>query len=86
MLERLSNQARFVLAIISKELIIEKRRKADIVADMRKQGYKPIPKLPKKPDEVEAGANESEDEEVPDAQEAGAKDTGEPLHISGSVL
>lgn len=45
---------------------------------MRKQGYKPIPKLAKKPDEIEAGANESEDEEVPEAAgAAGAKDTGE---------
>lgn len=75
-LERLSNQARFVLAIINKELVIQRRKKADIVADMRKQGYKPIPKLPKKAGEVDMGEEQEEEEEVPEADDAQGKDSG----------
>jgi DNA topoisomerase-2 len=73
-LERLSNQARFVLAIISDELKISKRKKADIVVEMRAQGYKPIPKAPKKVDArspEDADADHESEEEV-DLDEAGA--------------
>lgn len=50
------------------------------MADMRKQGYKPIPKLPKKPDSTAVGELESEEEEVPEAVNAQGKDSG--MHAS----
>jgi DNA topoisomerase II len=43
-LDRLNNQARFVQMIISRELVVSNRKKVDIVADLRKHKFKPIPK------------------------------------------
>ncbi|KAI6022572.1 type II DNA topoisomerase [Pisolithus marmoratus] len=42
--ERLSNQARFVKMIVDKELVVSNRKKADIVADLRKHKFRPFPK------------------------------------------
>ena len=66
--------------------MIQKRKKADIVADMRKMGYTPIPKLPKKPDET-GPAEDEDEEEVPDAalSVVGQKDSGTCLLAFGLV-
>ncbi|KAL5535074.1 TOP2 [Sanghuangporus sanghuang] len=45
--ERLSNQARFVQMIVKKELVVSGRKKADIVADLRKKNFRPFPKVSK---------------------------------------
>ncbi|PWN50958.1 type II DNA topoisomerase [Violaceomyces palustris] len=42
--EKLSNQARFIQMVISRQLVISNRKRADIVADLRKHDFKPIPK------------------------------------------
>jgi DNA topoisomerase-2 len=42
--ERLTNQARFVQMIIDKQLIVSNRRKADIVADLKKHEFRAFPK------------------------------------------
>lgn len=39
----ISNQMRFILAVVSGELVISNRKKADIVADLEQQGYDPMP-------------------------------------------
>lgn len=41
--EKLNNQARFVQMIVSGELKISNRKKADIVADLRKKSFTPFP-------------------------------------------
>ncbi|EIW65215.1 type II DNA topoisomerase [Trametes versicolor FP-101664 SS1] len=46
-LDRLNNQARFVKMIIDKELIVNNRKKADIVAELRKKQFRPFPKVAK---------------------------------------
>lgn len=66
-LDRLSNQARFILAVIEGKLVINKRAKKDIVAQMRREGYKPIPKLNKKADGTAVDEDAEEEEEVPEA-------------------
>jgi len=77
-LDRLSNQARFVLAVINGKLVVAKRKKTDIVTQMRTEGYKAIPKLAKKLDTSNepGGGNESE-EEVEEAAADGQRDSGE---------
>ena len=45
MFERLSNQARFILMIVDKKLVVSGRRKADIVSELKSLNFKPIPKI-----------------------------------------
>nr|GAT45321.1 DNA topoisomerase II [Mycena chlorophos] len=53
--EKLTNQARFVQMIVDGELVVSKRKKADIVVDLRKHKFRPFPKLKKA---KEAGEDE----------------------------
>ncbi|KAI0358820.1 type II DNA topoisomerase [Trametes cingulata] len=46
-LDRLNNQARFVKMIVDKELVVSNRKKADIVAELRKKQFRPFPKVAK---------------------------------------
>lgn len=62
-LDRLNNQARFVQMIINKELNVSNRKKVDIVADLRKHQFKPIPKKKAKAQgETEELADDEEDQ------------------------
>lgn len=54
-LEKLTNQGRFVQMIIDKKLNVSNRRKADIVADLRKHQFRAFPK---NKSAKEAGENE----------------------------
>lgn len=63
--ERLSNQARFVQMIINKELIVNNRKKADLVVELRKKDFRPFPKQSKAKvvgDVEEDGADEATEE------------------------
>ncbi|TFY75740.1 hypothetical protein EWM64_g8272 [Hericium alpestre] len=60
--ERLSNQARFVQMIVDKQLVVSNRKKADIVAELRKLEFRPFPKV------IKAKAA-GETEEVVEAEE-----------------
>ncbi len=42
----LANETRFILAVVSGELVVSNRKKADIVADLERAGYDKMP--PKK--------------------------------------
>ncbi|KAF8641179.1 hypothetical protein AX17_000814 [Amanita inopinata Kibby_2008] len=65
-LDRLSNQARFVQMIIDKELVVSNRKKADIVAELRKLKFRPFPKSAStKTDDGEENAEEDEDQGEP---------------------
>lgn len=65
--EKLSNQARFVKMIIEKELVVSNRKKADIMAELRKLKFRPFPKVSKA-----KAAGEKEDVVNPDEDEEGA--------------
>ncbi|SPO27638.1 probable DNA topoisomerase II [Ustilago trichophora] len=65
--DRLSNQARFVQMIISRELVVSNRKRADIVAELRKKEFRPFPKQGKA-----AIAAEPEDDEPIDEDEISA--------------
>ncbi|KAI9040564.1 DNA topoisomerase 2 [Aspergillus affinis] len=61
-LDRLSNQARFVQMIIDGDLVVSKKKKSALVAELKEKNFKPFPKVK---DAVKAGELEPalEDEE-----------------------
>lgn len=68
--ERLSNQARFVQMIITKELVVANKKKSAIVSELRDLKFKPIPKVTKAKEEGETEpAAEDEEEEDGDAND-----------------
>lgn len=44
-LEKWSNQARFIQMIIDGKLIVSKKKKVDLIAELRQKGFKAIPKI-----------------------------------------
>lgn len=66
-LEKLTNQARFVQMIIDGKLVVAKKRKRDLVVELKEKNFKPFPKIidATKDGEVEpAMEDRDEDEEV----------------------
>ena len=66
-LDRMTNQARFIRMIIDGQLVVSKKKKADLVAELRKKDFKPISKVR---DAVAAGEKEpvvENDEDEADA-------------------
>lgn len=62
--ERLSNQARFVMMIIKKELVVSNKKKSIVVSELRDLKFRPFPKNAAKP--VDAGEKEDALEEEED--------------------
>lgn len=76
-LEKLSNQSRFVKMIIDGKLVVSKKKKAVLVAELRKLNFKPFPKVidAKKEGEFEEVVQEeNEDQDSDDATNAAASD------------
>lgn len=44
-LEKLSNQARFIQMIIDGKLVVSKKKKVDLVAELKQKNFKPFPKV-----------------------------------------
>ncbi|GAA6023335.1 hypothetical protein JCM10207_005750, partial [Rhodosporidiobolus poonsookiae] len=87
--DRLSNQARFIQMIINKELVLSNRKRAVIVADLRKHNFRPFPKVQKAHvagDVDEAGERDPEDEEDPEAAAGADSDFDYLLNMSLSSL
>ncbi|KAM0750402.1 type II DNA topoisomerase [Meredithblackwellia eburnea MCA 4105] len=63
--DKLSNQARFIQMIISKELVVSNRKRAVIVADLRSKNFRPFPKSRKArvAGDVDGDDEDDEDEE-----------------------
>ena len=66
-LDKLNNQARFVQMIVDKQLVVANRKKADIVAELRRKDFKPFPKVAKakaagETEEAQDDEDSSEDE------------------------
>ncbi|KAL2009643.1 hypothetical protein VTN00DRAFT_5450 [Thermoascus crustaceus] len=70
-LDKLSNQARFVQMIIDGTLVISKKKKTDLIAELKEKGFKAFPKVV---DAVKAGEDEplAEDEEDSEDAEIGS--------------
>lgn len=61
--ERLTNQARFISMIVSKELVVSGRKKADVVTDLRKKDFRPFPRIAKAKAEGETEETVEDEEE-----------------------
>ena len=83
--EKLSNQARFIKMIVDRKLTISNRKRADIVAELRRLEFRPFPKqkAKKRPGEVEVLGGENEEEEE---MSGGAGDYDYLLSMSISSL
>ncbi len=79
---KLKNQARFVMEIIENKLIVSKKKKPVLVAELRKHGYEAFPKIKdaQKSGETE-DVVENEDEVTPD-EDSGARDFDYLLGVS----
>jgi len=69
--EKLSNQARSVKMIITKDLVVSNNKKADIVEELRQKKFRPFPKAAKA-----KAAGETEDVEANDEAEAEEASSG----------
>jgi len=66
-LDKLTNQARFVQMIIDGKLVISKKKKADLIAELKEKGFKPIPKGV---EAAKAGEDEPLAEDEEDSEDA----------------
>ena len=81
---KLKNQARFVTEIIDNKLIVSKKRKPVLVAELRKREYEAFPKVK---DAKRAGETDDvieNDEEVAADEDTGARDFDYLLGVSSS--
>ncbi|KAH9611986.1 hypothetical protein KSS87_007148 [Heliosperma pusillum] len=74
---RLDNQVRFILGVVEGEIIVCKRKKAELVAELRERGFTPIRRV--KPVEPVVGATEDEvaesSEELGDGAETATEES-----------
>ena len=68
-LEKLTNQARFVKMIIDGELVVAKKKKRDLVAELKRKNFKPFPKVvdATKDGELEPAMEDKDEDEQLDA-------------------
>jgi DNA topoisomerase-2 len=83
-LEKLSNQARFIKMIIDGKLVVSKKKKAVLMAELRKLNFKPFPKVEdaSKAGEIEKIAANEEDEDEGEDSAVGARDYDYLLGVS----
>ena len=71
-LEKWSNQARFVQMIIDNKLVVARRKKADLVKELKDKKFKPIAKVADSTKEGEIAPVAEIDEEEEEDIETGA--------------
>lgn len=59
-LDRWSNQARFIQMIIDGKLVVSRKKKVDLIAELKQKGFKPFAKF--------VDASKVEDEPSPEAE------------------
>lgn len=85
-LEKLTNQARFIQMIVDKQLVVSNRKKIDIVTELRKNDFRPFPKvsLAKKAGENEAANDDDDDDnDANDAMDVDSKGKGKGKEEAG---
>lgn len=75
-LEKLSNQARFIKMIIDGTLVVAKKKKSDLVIELKQKNFRPFPKVKQavKGGELEPLAEKEEDTSDEMETEANAYD------------
>ncbi|CAJ1958909.1 unnamed protein product [Sphenostylis stenocarpa] len=69
----LDNKVRFILGVVSGEIIVNNRKNADLVIELQQKGFTPMPRKGKSAEPQVAGAN---DEEQEDENNTGEQETG----------
>ncbi|QCD95617.1 DNA topoisomerase II [Vigna unguiculata] len=59
----LDNKVRFILGVVSGEIIVNNRKNADLVIELQQKGFTPMPRKGKSAEPVVAGANDEEEQE-----------------------
>jgi DNA topoisomerase-2 len=87
-LERLTNQARFIKMIIDGKLVVSKKKKAVLMAELRKLNFKPFPKVEdaSKAGEIEKVAENDEEEDDSEDGAVGARDYDYLLGVSTGLI
>ncbi|RWW33853.1 hypothetical protein GW17_00001395 [Ensete ventricosum] len=72
---KLDNQVRFILGVVSGEIIVNNRKRADLFLELQQKGFTPMPKKTKGIDAAaaEATEDEEEDEQKEESPEAGKR-------------
>ena len=83
---KMTNQARFIQEIVDGKLVVSKKRKADLVAELRQNGFKPIPKISDAVKEGELAPVVENDEETEEDIESGANAYDYLLGVNNSKL
>ena len=58
----MENKVRFILAVVSGEIIVSNRKRADLFVELQRKGFTPFPKKTKAVEPEVAGATEDTDE------------------------
>ena len=61
--EQLENKVKFIHGVVSGEIIVNNRKKSDLVQELRQKGFTPFPKKAKPVEAAVAGATDSAEEE-----------------------
>ncbi|KAF8097776.1 hypothetical protein N665_0281s0039 [Sinapis alba] len=78
---KLENKVRFILGVVSGEIIVNNRKKSDLVQELRQKGFTPFPKKAKPVEAAVAGATDSAEEESEETSDVPASRS---TFISGS--
>lgn len=62
----LDNKVRFILGVVSGEIVVSNRKKADLLIELQQKGFTPMPKKGKSAEPQVAGANDENSEEQED--------------------
>jgi DNA topoisomerase-2 len=83
-LDKLNNQARFIKMIIEGKLVISKKKKAVLMAELKKLNFKPFPKVEdaSKAGELENTVENDEEEDENSEGAVGARDYDYLLGVS----
>lgn len=83
---KLKNQARFVMEIIDNKLVVSKKKKPVLVAELRERKYEPFPKVKDAKKAEETDDVVENDEEITQDEDVGARDYDYLLGVSGNNL
>lgn len=64
----LDNKVRFILGVVNGEIVVSNRKKADLLMELKRKGFTPMPKKGKSAEPQIAGANDDNSEEQDDGE------------------
>ncbi|CAA7041898.1 unnamed protein product [Microthlaspi erraticum] len=79
---KLDNKLKFILGVVSGEIKVNNRKKADLVQELRQRGFTPFPKKAKPVEAAVAGAIDATEEESEESSEAPPATSS--MFVSGS--